>query len=372
MNAPTVAVFTASPLSLDPLDLEGELRSIEGELEAVGLGSVFRFECQRAATPTMVQRALLMDRPQVVQFSGHGRGGGRPRVRRMGSRDLVPEDEPAGPTGIMMHGDDRGAVKVVSGEALGDVLGKAGASVRLVFLNACYSAEQAEAIAEHVDFVIGVSGAISDDAAKVFATALYRALAFGRTVHEAFDLGVNALMLEGLEADRKLAVLRSRTGVDPRTVTLVAPPKNADGKAWDVFITYAQADREQVHRLAVELHRRQLRVFFDEWEVGLGEQVSRRLDDGVRGSNHGLVAVSSTTMTQPWVEAAYGALLDKAVTQGRRLIPVLMGDGDAQLPPFLRARRWVDLRGKSDQAYRRDVELIALALRGQRPGPPPR
>ena len=368
-----MAVFTANPASLRRLDLAGELRSIGDELEAVGLGAVFRFEHDAAATPAEVQRALLVDRPTVVQFSGHGRGSGRRgRNARFGRRDLVVEEEPIGATGIMMHGDARQPVKVVSGAALGDLFAKAGSSVRLVFLNACHSEEQAAALVEHVDFVVGISGAILDEAARVFATAMYRALAFGKTIQAAFDLAVNALMLDGMEEDWSRPVLRVRKGANPKTATLVEPPKENDGRAWDAFISYATTDAAAVQRLANGLRKRQLQVFLDEWEILPGDQVTRRLDHGISGSTHGVLAVSPQTMSRPWVEAEYNALMEKAVAERRRLIPVLIGEGDARLPPFLKARRCVDLRGRTEAAYQREVESIALALRGLRRGPPPR
>lgn len=373
-SPPVVAFFTANPSSTTPLDLEGEAQAIAAELDATGLEGVLQFEHHRATTPNDVQRMLLLSRPTIVQFSGHGRAS-RPAQTRNHSRstrDLVA-DEPLPETGgLMLHGDGGAAVKIVSGRALGDLFARAGSTVQLVFLNACHSATQAQAIIEHVGFVIGLDGAIRDEAARVFAVALYRALALGHTIEEAFELGVNALMLEGLDDDVELPVLRARRGADPRKTRLVAAPKTDDGVTWDVFVSYAHADREVVRPLALALHERSFRVFFDEWEITHGEVATRRREQGVEGSTHGLLAVSPRTMAEPWVQQEYAALLDKAVTQGRLLIPVLVGRGEAKLPAFLRTRQPVDLRGLTQEALHEQIGAIARALRGQRPGPPPR
>jgi len=56
-------------------------------------------------------------------------------------------------------------------------------------LNACFSEPQAEAIAEHIDYVIGTREAIGDDTAIAFSIGFYRALAAARSVEEAFQLG---------------------------------------------------------------------------------------------------------------------------------------------------------------------------------------
>lgn len=375
-HPPLVAFLSANPSSLTPLDLEGEVREIDEELGASGLGGLLRVESLSALTPRTLQRALLLERPAVVHFSGHGRGwGSTPPARSARSpfpRDLAADPSSDEPTGIVLQGDHPGALRVVSGDVLGRVFARARASVQLVVLNACHSAEQLEAIAEHVDFVIGMRGTITDGAAKVFSAALYRGLALGRTIQDAFELGVDAIALEGWSSDQHRPELRARSGADPGVTTVVEPPPDDDGMTWDVFIAHADIDQAPALRIAEELHHRHLRVFVHAWEVGHGEQTVQRREQGVLGSTHGIVAMSARTMAEPWVQAQYHALLDKAVRHERRLIPVLIGSGTTELPPFLRTRHFVDLRGISDEVYSERLDAIVRAIRGQRPGPPPR
>ena len=66
----------------------------------------------------------------------------------------------------------------------------------------------------------------------------------------------------------------------------------------------------------------------------------------------------------------YAVLLGKAVQHGQRLIPVVIED--ATVPEMLATRLWVDLRGKTGDSYRTELERLARAIRGERPGPPPR
>jgi hypothetical protein len=64
----------------------------------------------------------------------------------------------------------------VTPEATARTLGAVGAPVRLVVLNACYSASIVEALRAHVDCVVGMTDAIHDDAARSFATGFYGGL----------------------------------------------------------------------------------------------------------------------------------------------------------------------------------------------------
>ena len=85
-------------------------------------------------------------------------------------------------------------------------------------LNACYSRPQAEALAQTIDCTVGMNRAIGDEAAIVFAASFYRAIGFGRSVKEAFELGKAALLLEGIPEDETPELIdprrRRRGGLD--------------------------------------------------------------------------------------------------------------------------------------------------------------
>jgi hypothetical protein len=84
-------------------------------------------------------------------------------------------------------------------------------------LHACYSGAQAEAVAEHVDCVVGTTRAIEDRSALSFAGGFYRALGYGRSIQSAFDLGRNEIDLARQNDDGVLQ-LHTRSGVDADTV----------------------------------------------------------------------------------------------------------------------------------------------------------
>jgi CHAT domain len=171
-----------------------------------------------------LQEVLLRHKPDIVHFSGH----------------CSPS------SGIMLEDED-GNRKVVPRKALADLFRILKHNVRVVILNACYGEEQARALAEVVDFTIGVNAAIEDEAAKVFAAHFYQSLAYGSSVREAFDLAVNELDLEGFVVENT-PVLIVRDGADAahsRIVNLsrraaVNEPANVFGShLWHVLVTCA-------------------------------------------------------------------------------------------------------------------------------------
>jgi hypothetical protein len=169
----------------------------------------------------------------------------------------------------------------------------------------------------------------------------------------------------------------ARASVVPGPVAKAAPsaevatssPASSPAR-WDVFISFSSEDRDWVRVLAENLDQLGLEVFFDEWEVGYGEVVTHRLDEGLRGSRNGVLVISPSAVSRPWVLEEYAALLTGAVHRGVKLIPVLYRT--AELPAMLGNRRWVDLREKTGDEYLATVRELAAALRGERPARPPR
>lgn len=134
----------------------------------------FTLEQRWAVRSRDVQRAMLDIAPQIVHFSGHG----------LQEEGLVFEDE-------------TGKSRVVSTSALAELFELFSERVECVVLNACYSAPQAEAISQHIPYVIGTSQAVSDKAAIEFSVGFYDALAAGRSVEFAYKFGCAAMQLAG-------------------------------------------------------------------------------------------------------------------------------------------------------------------------------
>ena len=62
---------------------------------------------------------------------------------------------------------------------------------------------------------------------------------------------------------------------------------------WDVFISHAWEDKEDIARLLAEaLRRKGLRVWYDEFTLTLGASLRRSIDRGLAQSRYGVVILS--------------------------------------------------------------------------------
>jgi hypothetical protein len=224
----TILFLAANPSGTDRLALDREARSIQVELERSGWRDRFDFITRWAVEPLDLLRELRKLKPTVVHFSGHGsrKAAVVQPAGQAARRDVVVDFAANGEGlrhGLFFQAAD-GSARVVSAVALKETFGAAGSSVKLVVLNACYTATQAEALLEHVDCVVGMGGSILDDAARTFAVGFYGGLGERESVAAAYKQGRAAISLEGLR-DAELPQLKVRTGIDAEHLVLAADPR---------------------------------------------------------------------------------------------------------------------------------------------------
>ncbi|MDF5728344.1 MAG: AAA-like domain-containing protein [Rhizonema sp. PD38] len=181
-----ILILSANPTDTNKLRLDEEAREILAGLQRSRSRDKFEMITRWAVHPDDLRRALLDHSPQIVHFSGHGEG----------SLGLALENH-------------TGQTQLVSTESLARLFKLFKDKVECVLLNACYSQEQAEAIYQHIDCVIGMNQAIGDRTAIEFAVGFYDALGADRSYEEAYEFGCSAIDLEGIN-ESSIPVLKSR------------------------------------------------------------------------------------------------------------------------------------------------------------------
>jgi DNA-directed RNA polymerase subunit RPC12/RpoP len=190
-NRIRVIFLAADPTDAARLRLGAEVRHIQEKLQLARLRDRITLDQRMAVRTQDLSQSLLDTTPQIVHFSGHGTVDGA----------------------LCFESED-GSAHPVPPEALASLFREFTDCVQCVVLNACYSDEQARAIAAHIPFVIGMSAAISDSAAIAFAIGFYQGLGAGRSIPQAFQLGVAQIRLQGVP-EHLTPILASRGSRDP-------------------------------------------------------------------------------------------------------------------------------------------------------------
>ena len=105
---------------------------------------------------------------------------------------------------------------------------------------------------------------------------------------------------------------------------------------YDVFMSYASEDRGVASRLAEKMRERGVAVWFDLFEISLGDSLSEKINEGLLKSNFGLLLVSKvflskiTIDSRNWVKREYGGLSARETGSRKLLVPIWLNVfGDA-------------------------------------------
>jgi len=158
-----ILFLSANPSTTSWISVDEEAREIFERIQEGPYRDDFELQKHTATRPADLQKWLLLYRPHIVHFSGHGHKKQR-----------------------IILGGSSGRGKAVDPQGLARVFALYKRSVRLVVLNACFTNVMARSITEAIDYSIGAGKGIGDKAGVAFAGAFYRALGFGTSIREAF------------------------------------------------------------------------------------------------------------------------------------------------------------------------------------------
>ena len=94
-------------------------------------------------------------------------------------------------------------------------------------------------------------------------------------------------------------------------------------KEYDVFISHASEDKETVaHPLADALKSNGLSVWYDEFELKIGDSLRRKIDKGIANSNFGIIVISRDFINKGWTNYELDGLITRAVNGDQTILPI--------------------------------------------------
>lgn len=112
--------------------------------------------------------------------------------------------------------------------------------------------------------------------------------------------------------------------------SLVRPPATGPGftpatspPRFDVFISHASEDKDEVVRpLAQALRDQGLAVWYDEFELRIGDSLRRKIDSGLANSRFGIVVLSDAFFRKGWPNHELDGLVAMSVGGEQAILPI--------------------------------------------------
>ena len=113
----------------------------------------------------------------------------------------------------------------------------------------------------------------------------------------------------------------------------------------DIFISHASEDKKAiVEPLVKTLEANNISCWYDANEIGWGDSITSKINQGLANSKYGLVVLSEVFINKGWTIAELNNLLNMEISNGeKKVLPLLVGDEETILSklPLLRDKKYI-------------------------------
>lgn len=109
----------------------------------------------------------------------------------------------------------------------------------------------------------------------------------------------------------------------------------------NVFLCHRKIDSAKVEALGVEVEKAGHKVWFDEWEIGVGDSIVQKINEGLEGVAY-LILCYSSIESSDWTDREWHSTLHRQLSgQSVKILPVRIGGEKA--PAILADIKYADL-----------------------------
>ena len=92
---------------------------------------------------------------------------------------------------------------------------------------------------------------------------------------------------------------------------------------YDVFISHASEDKDEVVRPLVNaLLENDISVWYDEFEMKIGDSLRRKIDKGLANSRFGIAVLSKDFINKGWTNYELDGIISRAVSGEQVVLPI--------------------------------------------------
>ncbi len=126
-----------------------------------------------------------------------------------------------------------------------------------------------------------------------------------------------------------------------------------------IFLCHSSVDKPFVEKLANDLRKAGANVWFDKWEIKVGESILWRIEEGIRAQEYLAIILSPDAIVSDWVKTELGAVWSRQMNERRILVlPILYRDCD--IPYILRDRKYADFRSNYEKGFLEICSAIGI------------
>lgn len=124
-----------------------------------------------------------------------------------------------------------------------------------------------------------------------------------------------------------------------------------------VFLSHSKKDRELAISIATDLKKNKISVWFDEWEIFIGDSIVKKVQEGLSSCEFLSIIFTKNSTGSSWVEREWQSILSKEINTREIIILPIKGD-DCEIPFILGDKLYADFSKDYNSAIKQLIESI--------------
>jgi hypothetical protein len=123
------------------------------------------------------------------------------------------------------------------------------------------------------------------------------------------------------------------------------------------FLSHAHGNKDFVHKVKSDLDKAGILTWLDEFQIGIGESIRQRIDQGISSSNFLLIFMSKAAVQSEWVGREIDAAFMREIeSKDTVVIPLLIED--CEISATLKSKRYIDFRNDYNNAINTLIDTL--------------
>ena len=110
-----------------------------------------------------------------------------------------------------------------------------------------------------------------------------------------------------------------------------------------IFLSHTSEDKCEVDNIFNEFQKAEISVWYDKYEINLGDSISDKIDEGLKSSDIGIICISKKFLNSNWAKTELNYFLQKRLNTGEKTFIVLNFDvPHNELPALLQDYKYLN------------------------------
>lgn len=124
-----------------------------------------------------------------------------------------------------------------------------------------------------------------------------------------------------------------------------------------LFLSHSSADKTFVEKLAKDLEGVGVNVWFDKWEIKVGDSLTGKIEEGLQANDYLGLVLSPAAVASEWVKAELSAAWCRQMSS-RKIVVLPILYQDCEIPFLLEDRKYADFARAMMRALWRFARLL--------------